>query len=249
MAQDSLKKYKSKRNVTESGEPAGKKRKGNKKPVFTIQKHDASHLHYDFRLEVDGVMPSWAVPKGPSLDPKIKRLAIMTEDHPLDYATFEGEITEGHYGAGEVIVWDYGTYDNIKHDHDGNLIEMAQAIKNGTVEVFLHGKKLQGAYALVHTHFGNGKDWLLIKMKDEYADARANPVSSKPESVLSGKTIEDIRRENEGILSSGEKKTTSQTKRKAVKKKASKEATNPAYVKTSAGKKKNLTGARAGKKK
>lgn len=216
---DSLKEYRAKRDVKESGEPAGKKSKGHGKNIFTIQKHDASHLHYDFRIEVDGVMPSWAVPKGPSLNPKIKRLAIMTEDHPLDYATFEGEISEGHYGAGQVIVWDYGTYDNIKHDHDGNLIDMAECIERGTVEIFLHGKKLQGAYALVHTHFGNGKDWLLIKMKDEYADARRNPVSSEPESVLSGKTIEDMKKEHDKKGEKNMKETKTKKKGKATKKK------------------------------
>lgn len=200
MAQDSLKKYRAKRNVKASGEPAAKVKKGHKLPIFTIQKHDASHLHYDFRIEVDGVMPSWAVPKGPTLDPKIKRLAIMTEDHPLDYATFEGTIAEGNYGAGQVIVWDTGTYENIKHDHEGNLIPLAECIERGTVEIFLHGKKLQGGFALIRTHLGDGKDWLLIKMKDKYADSKSNPVKSKPQSVLSGKTIEDVKSDSTVLI-------------------------------------------------
>lgn len=200
MAQDSLKKYRSKRNVKKSGEPAAKVKKGHKLPIFTIQKHDASHLHYDFRIEVDGVMPSWAVPKGPSLDPKIKRLAIMTEDHPLDYATFEGTIAEGNYGAGQVIVWDTGTYENIKHDHEGNLIPLAECIQRGTVEIFLHGKKLQGGYALIRTHLAEGKDWLLIKMRDRYADSKNDPVKSKPESVLSGKTIEEVKNDSTVLI-------------------------------------------------
>jgi len=225
MAQDSLKEYRAKRKVGQSGEPAGtcpglqarqvmsgrptgKKQHKNKKPIFTIQKHNASHLHYDFRLEIDGVMPSWAVPKGPSLDPKIKRLAIMTEDHPLDYATFEGVIPEGNYGAGEVIVWDTGTYDNIKHDHEGNVIDMAKCMELGTVEIFLHGKKLQGAFALIRTHFGADNNWLLIKMRDEYANVRRNPVKSQPESVLSGKTIEDLQeKKDKGVKKVTKKKT------------------------------------------
>lgn len=194
MAPQALKKYNAKRNFKESIEPKGKVKKGNKQPIFTIQKHNASHLHYDFRIEVDGVMPSWAVPKGPSLDPKVKRLAIMTEDHPMDYARFEGTIAPGNYGAGQVIVWDIGTYENIKHDHDGVLIPLAECIKRGTVEIFLHGTKLQGAYALIRTHLDNGKDWLLIKMRDEYANARRNPVSTQPESAISGVTIGELKK-------------------------------------------------------
>jgi len=196
---NSLKKYQEKRHFDKSSEPKGKiKKRTSKKTkgknIFVIQKHDASHLHYDFRLEIDGVLKSWAVPKGPSTDPHEKRLAVETEDHPMEYATFEGVIPEGEYGAGPVIVWDNGTFDNIK-EKDGTIIPLSQCYKNGQIEVNLHGKKLQGAYALIHASFGDDtrkKDWLLIKMKDEYADARRNPVKTEPESVISGKTIEEM---------------------------------------------------------
>ena len=195
MSYDSLRKYRSKRTFDNSPEPKGdtKTPKRGKHPIFVIQKHDASHLHYDFRLEIDGVLKSWAVPKGPSTDPHEKRLAVETEDHPMEYATFEGVIPEGHYGAGPVIVWDTGTFDNIK-EKDGKLIPLKQCYKNGQIEVELHGKKLKGGYALIHTSMGGDKkQWLLIKMNDDYADARRNPISTQPESVLSGKTIEEIK--------------------------------------------------------
>jgi DNA ligase D-like protein (predicted 3'-phosphoesterase) len=190
---DALLLYKSKRNFAVSPEPEGNPmpQKKGKQPIFVIQKHDASHLHYDFRLEIDGVLKSWAVPKGPSTDPHDKRLAMETEDHPMEYATFEGVIPEGHYGAGPVIVWDTGTFDNIKKKND-TIVPLAQSYKNGQIEVDLHGKKLNGGYALIRTNSDDMKKWLLIKMRDEYADARRNPVSSQPESVLSGKTIEGI---------------------------------------------------------
>lgn len=159
-ADDSLKEYRKKRDLKKSPEPAatkvskGKPKKTKSKNIFVIQKHDASHLHYDFRLEIDGVLKSWAVPKGPSTDPHEKRLAVETEDHPMEYATFEGVIPEGEYGAGPVIVWDNGTFDNIK-EKDGKIIPLSQCYKNGQIEVNLHGKKLQGGYALIHTSFGD----------------------------------------------------------------------------------------------
>ena len=191
MANDSLKTYRSKRNLKKSGEPIGRKKSTHKNPIFVIQQHSASHMHYDFRLEIDGVLKSWAVPKGPSLNPSIKRLAVLTEDHPMDYATFEGTIPEGNYGAGQVIVWDTGTYENIK-EIDGNIVPMKECFKQGTIEIIVQGKKLQGAFALIRTHLSKKEPWLLIKMNDDYADKRRNVVSSEPESVLSGKTIKDI---------------------------------------------------------
>lgn len=196
MSNDSLRPYKKKRNLSATPEPKGdtmpsKKSKGNN--IFVIQKHDASHLHYDFRLEINGTLKSWAVPKGPSTNPQDKRLAMETEDHPMDYATFEGVIPEGNYGAGPVIVWDHGTFDNIK-EKDGKKVPLQQCYKNGQIEVDLHGKKLNGGYALIRTPMDTDdkKKWLLIKMRDQYADARRNPVSSQPESVISGKTIEEL---------------------------------------------------------
>ncbi len=186
--------YRTRRNVKKSGEPAGKvvPLKKGKKPIFVVQLHHASHIHYDFRLEIGGVLVSWAVPKGPSLNPRIKRLAVQTDDHPMDYADFEGVIPEGNYGAGKVLVWDTGTFTNIKHDHEGNLVPLSTCLKQGTLEFTLKGKKLQGGFALVRTHYRGDNNWLLIKLKDEYADARRNVVTAEPLSVKSGKSIKEI---------------------------------------------------------
>ncbi len=171
-----LQEYKHKRDFTKTPEPKPKIKRSRRATLFVIQEHHASHLHYDFRLEMDGVLKSWAIPKGPSLDPHIKRLAALTEDHPLDYATFEGVIPEG-YGAGTVIVWDTGHYDNLS-EKDGEPISMEQAFKKGHLKFFLHGKKLKGVFSLIR--FNNSdKNWLLIKVDDEYADARSNPLTSK----------------------------------------------------------------------
>jgi len=197
---DSLETYRSRRDFRKTPEPPpGKKAKGLKKRIFVIQKHDASHLHYDLRLEIDGVLKSWAVPKGPSTDPSEKRLAAPTEDHPLEYADFEGVIPEDEYGGGTVIVWDSGSYRNLRQGDDGREFPMSEAFDEGKIEVWLEGRKLTGGFALIRT----GKDrsgksrWLLVKMKDEKADARRNPVSTQPASVLSGKSIEQVAKENE----------------------------------------------------
>lgn len=183
--------YEKKRDFSRTPEPRPGQRNGGKKPVFVIQKHDASTLHYDFRLEVDGVLKSWAVPKGPSTDPRDKRLAMPTEDHPLDYADFEGVIPEGQYGGGSVIVWDTGTFENIT-EKEGRLKPAADALADGHFMFRIDGKKLNGGYAL--HRIGKGKDerWLLIKMRDEAADARRKPVSTEPESVLTGRTVDDV---------------------------------------------------------
>lgn len=186
--------YQEKRDFKTTPEPKGKVAKKTKAPIFVIQKHDASHLHYDVRLEIDGVLVSWAVPKGPSLNPAIKHLAVMTEDHPMDYANFEGVIPEGQYGAGPVMVWDTGTYKNIK-DKNGKLVPMSDCLKNGQVEVFLEGTKLQGGFALIKTHYGDKENqWLLMKMKDEFASSRKNPVNTQKKSVLSGRTLTQIKK-------------------------------------------------------
>lgn len=189
----STKTYRQKRNLSRSGEPSGGKRRPGKKPVFVIQEHDASTLHYDFRLEADGVLKSWAVPKGLSTDPRKKRLAIRTEDHPLDYADFEGVIPEGEYGGGTVIVWDRGTHENITKQND-EPITIDDALEHGHVVVRLHGKKLKGGYALQRIESGKNEQWLIIKVDDEEADARRNPVSTQPESVISGKTVKQLAR-------------------------------------------------------
>jgi DNA ligase D-like protein (predicted 3'-phosphoesterase) len=153
---------------------------------FVIQKHAASSLHYDFRLEVDGVLRSWAVPKGPSTDPRVKRLAVEVEEHRLEYGNFEG-VLDGGYGAGTVIVWDRGTYQNLDPDRS-----MAEAIDAGHVKVRLAGEKLEGGWTLQRTSAGEKPQWLLIKRQDDQADARRNPQSTQPESVQSGRTIEQV---------------------------------------------------------
>jgi bifunctional non-homologous end joining protein LigD len=181
--------YNRMRDFVATPEPAAAKRSG-KKAVkdhalqFCIQKHDASHLHYDFRLELDGALKSWAVPKGPSLDPKVKRLAIHVEDHPLDYATFEGTIPEGHYGAGEVIVWDRGVW--IPQD------DPAKAYAKGRLKFELQGEKLGGLWNLVRTHMpGKQEQWFLIKHQDGAArpESDYDVVAAEPDSVLSDRTI------------------------------------------------------------
>jgi DNA ligase D-like protein (predicted 3'-phosphoesterase) len=190
----SLEKYKKKRDFKKTTEPAGKvkKRASKKTGIFVIQQHAARAMHYDVRLEIEGVLVSWAVPKGPSLNPSIKRLAVMTEDHPMEYAKFEGIIPEGQYGAGPVIIWDRGTYKNI-NEKDGKLVPMAQCLRDGHIEIFLNGNKLKGAFVFVRTDPKTVEKsrWLLIKMRDNYADARRNPISSQQESVKTGKTIKD----------------------------------------------------------
>ena len=154
-------------------------------PRFVIQKHAATSLHYDFRLEVDGVFASWAVPKGPSTDPRDKRLAMQVEDHQLSWGDFEGVIGPG-YGAGAVIVWDRGTYE---HQGDGSA---KHALEEGHMSFWLEGEKLKGGYSLRRIRKGDKPQWLLIKKRDEQADARRNPVSTQPESVISGRTIEEV---------------------------------------------------------
>lgn len=188
-----LKEYEKKRDFRKSPEPKGDGKKcGGGKPIFVIQKHDARNLHYDLRLEVDGTLVSWAVPKGPSTDPTVKRLAIHVEDHPLEYKDFEGVIPEGMYGGGTVLVWDTGTYSNLMAEKEESF-SMAESIEMGHVEVWLEGEKLQGGYALVKMKGRGENQWLLVKMKDEKADARRNPVSTEPNSVLSGASLEEIR--------------------------------------------------------
>ena len=191
-----LNEYKEKRDFKKTTEPKGGKKKKSDKPRFVIQKHDASSLHYDFRIEIEGVMKSWAIPKGPSTDPAEKRLATHTEDHPIEYADFEGTIPEDQYGGGTVIVWDGGTYRNIRADKEDDGMSMQESFEDGKVEVWLEGKKLKGGYVLIHTkQGGNEKNWLFKKMKDEEADARKKPVKSEPKSILSDKTVEEMEKE------------------------------------------------------
>jgi len=181
--------YNRMRDFSATSEPAAVKRRGRSKATehalqFCIQKHDASHLHYDFRLELEGALKSWAVPKGPSLDPKVKRLAVHVEDHPLDYATFEGSIPEGHYGAGDVIVWDRGVWIPLE--------DPAKAYTKGKLKFELQGEKLSGIWNLVRTHMpGKKENWFLIKHQDSAARPQDDydVLSAEPDSVLSERTL------------------------------------------------------------
>lgn len=175
-----------------------------KKLRFVIHKHDATNLHYDFRLEIGGTMPSWAIPKGITLDPKMKRLAMETTDHDIEYSDFEGNIPEGHYGAGPVMIWDEGYYlaqreiskgvlETIKDEKEGEKV-MEEGLKKGELKFELHGKKIKGSFALIKTrNFGPKNSWLLIKHKDEYVK-EGYDANSEDFSARSGKSLEEIRK-------------------------------------------------------
>jgi len=191
MTGDPLQTYRAKRNFAKTPEPKESGRRAGTKPRFVIQKHAASTLHYDFRLEVDGVLKSWAVPKGPSSDPQQKRLAVPTEDHPLAYADFEGTIPEGEYGGGTVLLWDEGGYENLTRK-GGSEVPMAEALAGGHAVFRLSGKKLRGGYALTRFRRGKEENWLLVKMADAEADPSRDVVAEEPRSVRSGRTLEEI---------------------------------------------------------
>jgi DNA ligase D-like protein (predicted 3'-phosphoesterase) len=191
MSKDLLKDYQEKRRFSQTPEPAGGERAASEAPIFVIQKHAARTLHYDIRLEVEGVLKSWAVPKGPSLNPKDKRLAVPTEDHPLEYADFEGVIPEGEYGAGAVMVWDLGTYQNIS-EKKGEPVPVAEAVAHGHVKVWLEGRKLTGGYALTRFKKAPDEAWLLVKADDEGADPGRNLLAEEPDSALTGRSLEEI---------------------------------------------------------
>ena len=190
----SLEAYRKKRNFARTPEPPGDVRRAARRraPIFVVQKHAASRLHYDFRLEINGVLTSWAVPKGPSMNPADKRLAVMTEDHPLEYADFEGIIPIGEYGAGTVMVWDKGWYEPAS----GPPVD--RQLARGKIDVVLHGRKLRGGFTLVRTANrspgrSQASNWLLVKHRDEYADSswsiEAPPLNR---SLLTGRTLDEI---------------------------------------------------------
>ena len=183
----SLREYQRKRDFATTPEPQGGRRKSTER-LFVVQKHRASALHYDFRLEAGGVLVSWAVPKGPSLDPKEKRLAMQVEDHPLDYARFEGVIPEGEYGGGTVMVWDIGTY-QLEDDETFD-----DAMRKGRIVFTLNGKKLKGSWALVRT---GERRWLLMKRRDRYAST-VDVTAAKPRSVLTRRLLAGIARDEGG---------------------------------------------------
>jgi bifunctional non-homologous end joining protein LigD len=193
-----LTKYKDKRKFDKTPEPEGKVEKSKGTLRFVVQKHDASHLHYDFRLEMEGVLKSWAVPKGPSLNPEDKRLAMMVEDHPLEYGKFEGIIPEGNYGAGTVMVWDEGTYHALETPGTEEAGEKAllKGLKSGNIKFVLEGTKLKGEFTLVkiRSNTSKGNEWLLIKKKDKHASAK--DVTAKDKSVLSKRSLMQIQQQS-----------------------------------------------------
>jgi bifunctional non-homologous end joining protein LigD len=179
-----LDEYRAKRDFTRTREPSGDQGKKHKLPIFVVQEHHASTHHYDFRLEADGVLKSWAVPKGPSLDPSVKRLAVQVEDHPLGYATFEGTIPQGQYGGGTVAIWDHGTYESLMDDKPKPKTA-AEAIESGRIEFVMHGERLKGKFALIRMRpRGKGKpQWLLMKLKDEFAEPASGGKEPRPETA------------------------------------------------------------------
>lgn len=189
-----LDEYRRKRNFAETPEPVGRARHAGRSRTFVVQKHRARSLHYDFRLEINGVLVSWAVPKGPSMNPADKRLAVRTEDHPLEYADFEGVIPPGQYGAGTVMVWDKGSYE----PKDG--VPPSEQLPRGKIDVILHGQKLRGGFTLVRTGMGPAnrrtpESWLLIKHRDQHAEPSWDVESSELDrSVLTGRRLGDLER-------------------------------------------------------
>jgi bifunctional non-homologous end joining protein LigD len=185
-----LAEYNRKRDFSRTKEPAGTvpKRQG-KALRFVIQKHDASHLHYDFRLELDGVMKSWAVPKGPSYDPSVRRLAMEVEDHPISYNTFEGTIPQGEYGGGTVMLWDRGTYEA---EDGGGAESLRRGYEKGDLKITMHGERLKGSWVLVRMDRPGRPQWLLIKHRDDAADPDLDVTAKHVKSVVTKRTMEQI---------------------------------------------------------
>jgi len=190
MASSSLSEYKKKRKFDKTPEPGPQKKRTRSGRMFVVQKHRATQLHYDFRLEADGVLKSWAVPKGPSLDPKVKRLAMQVEDHPVDYAKFEGVIPEGEYGGGTVMVWDYGTYE--PEDTD----DVGKALEKGELKFSLNGQKLKGGWVLVRTR---DRQWLLMKHRDYYT-TEEEVTEIAPVSILTRRSLAEIAEDEGGNI-------------------------------------------------
>jgi bifunctional non-homologous end joining protein LigD len=207
-----LTEYKKKRSFKKTPEPTGGKPDG-KKLQFVIQKHDASRLHYDFRLELHGVLKSWAVPKGPSMNPADKRLAMLVEDHPFDYKNFEGIIPEGNYGAGTVIIWDEGTYEPLEETGEKSAQEkfLAKKFEGGSIKIRMHGKKLKGEFALVRTKGRGENSWLLIKHRDKYATEK--DITEKDRSVRSRKTIAGMAKDKKARQWGGNRKSATSVKK------------------------------------
>ena len=186
--------YRRKRDFSRTGEPRGGPRKAARKLAYVIQKHAASHLHFDLRLELDGVMKSWAVPKGPSLDPAVKRLAMQVEDHPIEYNRFEGTIPQGEYGGGTVMIWDRGTYTYAGDQDDDPVESLRRGYAKGDFKFELRGERLTGSWVLVRTRRGDARkpQWLLIKHRDEAAEPGSEVVEEYQSSVATGRTMDEI---------------------------------------------------------
>ncbi|HVX40865.1 MAG TPA: DNA polymerase ligase N-terminal domain-containing protein [Gemmatimonadaceae bacterium] len=215
----SLTEYKAKRNFSRTREPEGRVGRGPKHKLhFVIQKHAASHLHFDFRLELDGVMKSWAVPKGPSYDPQVRRLAMQVEDHPIEYNTFEGTIPEGEYGGGTVMLWDRGTYEP---EAGGGEEALRDGYERGDLKILMHGTRMRGGWVLVRmrTDERGRSQWLLIKHRDDFADPGYDVVADETTSVVSGRSMEEIGTKSRRVWSSN--RTSSTTRRTAAAKKPS----------------------------
>ena len=189
-AEEPLGKYKAKRDFSKTPEPEGGD--PSDAPRFCVQRHEATRLHYDFRLEMNGVLVSWAIPQGPSFDPAVKRLAVRTEDHPIDYLEFEGVIPKGQYGGGTVILWDLGVYENIT-EKKGRHFDPMEAVDHGHIKFVLLGEKLQGTFALTRMGKQDEKNWLFVKVNDPYADPQRDPVRDNPQSVKSGLVNADLK--------------------------------------------------------
>lgn len=212
----SLSVYKKKRNFKKTPEPLGVNKKSRSKLAFVVQRHKASHLHYDFRLELNGTLKSWAVPKGPSLNPGDKRLAMMVEDHPFDYRKFEGTIPEGNYGAGIVEIWDEGTFSDLDNsDKETAEKKLRAGLKAGSLKVVLYGKKLKGEFALVKLKAKQDNVWLLIKHKDKYSVTE--PYNSE-EQTLKNSPINKWLFENSTSTSSVTKRITKKKAKVATEK-------------------------------
>ncbi|MER0478646.1 DNA polymerase ligase N-terminal domain-containing protein [Streptomyces sp. Edi2] len=199
-SRDRLTTYRGKRHFDRTVEPQGGRAPSGDAPCFVVQIHDARTLHFDFRLEVDGVLKSWSVPKGPSADPQDKRLAMPTEDHPLEYRDFEGVIAEGEYGAGTVIVWDEGSYRPLPGRKDRSRT-FGEALERGHASFWLDGSKLHGGYALTRFRGGGPGEreaWLLVKESDERAGHRGTPDAHRARSVRSGRTLKRVAQEEPG---------------------------------------------------
>ncbi|WP_330341805.1 DNA polymerase ligase N-terminal domain-containing protein [Streptomyces sp. NBC_00557] len=194
-AEDRLRTYRGRRDFERTREPSGQgPRAGGGEPRFVVQIHDASRMHFDFRLQVDDVLKSWSVPKGPSTDPGDKRMAVPTEDHPLEYEEFEGVIPKGEYGGGTVIVWDHGTYEPLSHDRRGRPVDFAESLERGHATFRLHGSKLRGEYALTRFRGGEGEEeaWLLVRKGRAGASGHGTVDPRRARSVRTGRTLAQV---------------------------------------------------------